>query len=367
MTSPLFARRLARVLARGVPETASPPDDRDATVGAMRLALRARRTRRVRMRWLGGLGAAAAVLLGVFVAARRHPAPPTANATPFVGPDAVVEHVSGGVLVQSGGHTSPLLGSKPIGTGDHVLALLDGQAAVTLASGTRLSVAGGGDLALLDAGPTQVFSLGAGSVRANVTKLRPGERFVIRTTDAEIEVRGTSFRVATAPPDPGCGGGTTTRVEVFEGVVTVRAGATEAALHAGETWPRNCPLPSAASAAASEPTRVPPAAAALATLLPGARAVAASDLAAQNDMFDAAMSARRRGDLRGAIAAFDRLLSRYPASPLAESATAERMKMLGDVDSARAVEAARDYLRRYANGFARSDAEALLRLGPTSP
>jgi hypothetical protein len=89
--------------------------------------------------------------------------------------------------------------------------------------------------------------------------------------------------------------------------------------------------------------------------------VAASDLPAQNDMFDAAMSARRRGDLRGAIAAFDRLLSRFPACPLAESATAERMKILAEVDPARASDAAWEYLRRYPAGFARNDAQALLR------
>jgi hypothetical protein len=311
------------------------------------------------VRWLGGVAAAAAVVLGVFVASRSHAVAPIASAAPLR-PDAVVEHVShvsGGVLVQSAGRTTPLLGSKPIATGDHVLALLDGQAAVTLASGTRLSVAGGGDLALLDAGPTQVFSLGAGSVRASVTKLHPGERFVIRTADAEVEVRGTSFRVATAPPDPACGGGTTTRVEVFEGVVTVRAGTTEAALHAGEVWPRDCASSPAGNPKAPEAARPP-------VSIPsggGAHGVAASDLAAQNDLFAAAMADRRRGDSRGAIAAFDRLLSRYPASPLAESATAERMKILGDVDAPRAVEAAREYLRRYPGGSARKDAEALLR------
>jgi hypothetical protein len=357
MTSPLFARRLALVLARAFPETAPAPDDRDATVRAMRLALRARRRRGVRMRWLCGMGAAAAVMLGVVVAAHRHPTAPTVSATPVVTPDdAVVEHVSGGVLVQSGGRTSPLLGSKPIATGDHVLALLDGQAAVTLSSGTRLSVAGGGDLALLNAGPTQVFGLGAGSVRANVAKLHPGERFVIRTADAEVEVHGTSFRVATAPSDPTCGGGTTTRVEVFEGVVTVRAGATEAALHPGEVWPKDCG-PAPAANMPSSPTRVSPASGAISS----AHAMAASELRAQNDIFDEAMSARRRGDPRGALAAFDRLLSRFPGCPLAESATAERIKILAEVDRARASDAAREYLRKYPSGFARGDAEGLLR------
>jgi hypothetical protein len=73
------------------------------------------------------------------------------------------------------------------------------------------------------------------------------------------------------------------------------------------------------------------------------------------------MTAKRRGDLRGAVASFDRLLSRYPDCPMAQSAAAERMKLLATTDRARASDAARDYLRRYPAGFARDDAESLLR------
>jgi hypothetical protein len=36
------------------------------------------------------------------------------------------------------------------------------------------------------------------------------------------------------------------------------------------------------------------------------------------------------------------------------------MKLLAETDGARAADAARDYLRRYPKGFARTDAEALL-------
>ncbi len=365
MTGPLFARRLARVLATELPDTIPPPDDREATVRAMKLALQARGKRRARVRWAGGIGAAAAVVLGVFGAARRPPAPQSTAvvAAPVAPTDVVVEHESGGVLVQSGGRTSPLVDSKPLGTGDHVLALLDGRATIALETGTRLSVAGGGDVVLLSAGATQVFALDAGSVRADVAKLHPGERFVIRTADAEVEVRGTSFFVSTVPSDPACGAGTTTRVNVFNGVVTVRAGTTEAAVPAGESWPPGCSAsPRSSGGPASPPPRAtvagaPPSA----SRFPVTPAVPSSELAAQNDLFDQAMLAKRRGDPRGAIASFDRLLSRYPACPLAESAAAERMKLLADIDSARAADAARDYLRSYPSGFARGDAETLLR------
>lgn len=361
MTTLLLAQRLARVLARDLPDEVPLPDDRDATVSAMQRALRARRVGRARTRWLGGIAAAAAIALGTFGALRGPTSAPPVAAAPVAPAEVVAQHVSGGVLVFSGGRTDPLLDARAIGAGDHVLALLDGQATLALASGTRLSVAGGGDVALLSGGPTQIFELRTGSVRADVAKLRVGERFVIRTADAEVEVRGTSFRVAAAPPDPACGNGTTTRVNVFEGVVTIRSGTSEVAIHPGESWPPGC-----------APGAVPPIAPSYsdraATLTssssgrPSAIGVAApqSELAAQNDLFDQAMLAKRRGDLHAAIASFDRLLSRYPTCPFAESAAAERMKLLAETDRARAADVARDYLRRYPKGFARTDAEALL-------
>src|SRR5258708_6145377 len=70
----------------------------------------------------------------------------------------------------------------------------------------------------------------------------------------------------------------------------------------------------------------------------------ASDLAAQNDLFDEALATEHGGDPRGAVALLDRFLARYPASPLAENAQAERMKVLAKIDHERAREAARAYL-----------------------
>ena len=367
MTTFPLARCLARVLSRDLPDDVPLPDDRDATVRAMQRALRARRVRRARARWLGAVAAAAAIALGTLGVLHRPTSGPLPNASaPVLLGDVVAEHVAGGVLVLAGGHTDPLLAAKAISTGDHVLALLDGQATLALASGTRLSVEGGGDVALLSGGPTQIFELRTGSVRADVAKLHPGERFVLRTADAEVEVRGTSFRVATAPADPACGNGTTTRVSVFEGVVTVRFGTAEAAVHPGESWPPDCGAAPGVSSAIAPPSSDHAAASTTASQSSTRRSspgVAApqSELAAENDLFDHAMLAKRRGDLPGAIASFDRLLSRFPACPFAESAAAERMKLLAETDRARAADVARDYLRRYPNGFAHTDAEALLR------
>ncbi len=72
------------------------------------------------------------------------------------------------------------------------------------------------------------------------------------------------------------------------------------------------------------------------------------------------MSAARAGDDRKALAAFEGFLSRYPTSPLAQSAEVERfraLKRLGRVDQA--ARKARQYLAAYPSGFARAEAQAL--------
>jgi outer membrane protein assembly factor BamD (BamD/ComL family) len=84
-----------------------------------------------------------------------------------------------------------------------------------------------------------------------------------------------------------------------------------------------------------------------------------SELSTQNDLFAQAVAAKRNGQNAAAVAAFERFLARYPASPLAETATVERMKLLATYDPGRAAAAARDYLARFPRGYARRDAEAI--------
>jgi TolA-binding protein len=56
-------------------------------------------------------------------------------------------------------------------------------------------------------------------------------------------------------------------------------------------------------------------------------AIDPSTLAEQNDLFAAALAARRRGDTVEAIQWLDRLIARYPGGPLTDSARAERRRM----------------------------------------
>jgi hypothetical protein len=195
-------------------------------------------------------------------------------------------------------------------------------------------------------GALQMLRLEAGSVDLHVAKVSADHRFVVSTPDAEVEVHGTQFRVSIGPSS-GCGDGVT-HVLVTEGVVVVRHGGVEKRVPAGDQWP-NC-APAAETAAPSQASAVPPASA----------QSMASTLGEQNDLFAEGVLAKHRGDVQGAVSAFDRFLATYPGSPLAQSAAVERMRLLHTAGSARSVSAARQYLARYPGGFAISEAEAIV-------
>ena len=82
----------------------------------------------------------------------------------------------------------------------------------------------------------------------------------------------------------------------------------------------------------------------------------ASALAEQNELFAAALSARRRGDTSAALGTLEKLITRYPSSALAENAMVERMRLLTGAPQRR--EALR-YSRSYPRGFAREEAERI--------
>src|SRR5205814_3434780 len=111
---------------------------------------------------------------------------------------------------------------------------------VSLSTGTRLGLHRAGELELLALGPIQRFALRTGRLRASVARLAAGQRFLIATDDAEVEVKGTSFEV-TVLPRAACGA--RTRVRVFEGMVTVRSDQYELHVPAGVSWPPDCERP----------------------------------------------------------------------------------------------------------------------------
>jgi ferric-dicitrate binding protein FerR (iron transport regulator) len=382
VTIPLYARLAAKLLQRE--RAALPPltaAARDEAVAALERALVLRgRRHQLRRAVYASLGVAAVVGLAWFArgsvphSARRDQLPVSAEAERA---PAVVVHSFGGGARISGGATT----GNQLGTGGRVQALPNGRALLAFATGTRVSVEPGGDVTLVENGAAQVLALDRGALRADVAKLAPGRRFLVHTADAEVEVHGTSFRVSTVTDAIDCGAHSLTRVDVFEGVVTVRNAGVEHRIEKGGQWQAACPTP-AAAAPASTPVLAPASArphagtnvhsvASTPRVAPQPAQVQAassspahSDLTEQNDAFAAAVSAQQAGDLARAVRGFDVLLARFPDGPLAESAAVQRLKITHQFDHPRALELAREYLRRYPGGFAREQALAILTESP---
>jgi hypothetical protein len=364
MTSPRYAQMVSRLLAQEAERhDVTPPSEhaRAAAILAIEQAIVAS-TRRKKIRrfvWGSSALAAAAALFVVGANLRSHRALPLV--TP---PQTAIATGPAAVVLLASNDDNEASASKPVTTpltsGAHVVALPHGHAQLAFANGTKVDVEPGGELTIVEADASSVLELISGAARAHVAKLRANDRFVMKTVDAEVEVHGTSFRVALVPSDPLCGEGAKTRVSVFEGVVTVRYQGAEYRLAPGDEWPRGCPAgkPIAlAPPAVVDPARILP------PSLPSSSR-SSSTLALQNDLFAQSIAARRRGNPREAIQNLETLLAKFPDGALAESAAADRMKILADIDPLAAMKAAHDYVARYPNGFARADADALLAHAP---
>jgi len=242
------------------------------------------------------------------------------------------------------------------------------------ATGTELTLHGSSEMAVVDDSQSRIYSLGKGLLDLRVAKLQANERLLVRTSDAEVEVRGTRFHVEVLDPATSCDG-RATRVSVDEGVVVVRRDGAEVRLTAGQSWP-TCtqtaatPVPTttaepAVTAAVPGSSSAPVGTLELPAAPPKPQApMAPSTLAEENDLYADGIAKKRQHDMAGAAAAFERLLAKYPQSRLAEDASAERLKALKSSNPARAKIAAREYLDRFPRGFARDEAESVLREAP---
>jgi hypothetical protein len=276
----------------------------------------------------------------------------------------------------------PVVEGMALPQGFRLVAPPAGEVRIGAPRGTTLTLEGGGEVAVRDATNVQRYELKEGAIRARVAKLITGERFIISTADAEVEVHGTAFRVAVVPVDPACGGGTITRVSVTEGVVSVRRDGAEVRVTPGHVWPEKCVAAQAAAPAAAPSAHVrvrthgkgthvsapaepvvaeaPAEEPAPVETPPPAPPLTKSELAAQNDLFASAVRAKRRGHGSQAVRIFERFSREYPNSPLTESAVVQHMKLLAVIDSIAARRAATDYLSHYPNGFARAEARQLI-------
>jgi len=345
------AARAARALAAVQPSTTPPPmGDRAAAIDAIERALRGRARRRWQRRW---------VLPSVAVAA-------AAAAASLA---LVIDSNRAGVRSGETGRVVTRTSGDDLSPGTE----LRGPGSFEISAGTRLRLDEQGGARVVEAGLSRRFRLRAGALHAEVAKLSPNQRFVVETPDAEVEVKGTRFDVAVGAHAAPCTPATQTSVSVQEGIVAVRFAGHELNLGPGQSWP-DCPgtVGAADVASTAERGRAPLAAApkitsreaspraraaapapAAALLAPGkaipaavvehrhkaparppgatdgATAPSASTLAEQNDLMAAALSARQRGNMPEALRWLDRLLDRYPSGQLADSARAERRRLLG--------------------------------------
>lgn len=228
---------------------------------------------------------------------------------------------------------------------------------------TRVTPEPGARFTRTTEGDLDRVSLDEGAIRAEVKKLGAGERFLVRTGDAEIEVRGTIFRVEARD-------GALRAVDVVEGVVEVRLADEKWRVEAGGTWrptvidaaaAKRSAEPAAASASAppapadrSPPTSAPsasappPRVAAPATPTP---APSASNAAAASRSLQEAIAAIERGDYGHASKTLEKARTAETDPERAELAVylhAVALQRAGRPEDAR--RAASDYLARYPGG-----------------
>lgn len=208
-------------------------------------------------------------------------------------------------------------------------------------------------------GKTEIVSLSTGAVDVTVRHLGDGERFLVRTDDAEVEVRGTIFRVEAENRR-------IRRVSVSEGKVSVRQGGMTAMITAGGSWE------AASEAVSSEPVAVsranakgaPPKVAwrppprpeeprpkEVEAPAPTPEAPPQAALRPASQDFAAAVGTLGAGDYGAAEARLSAFAATYPGDARAEEAAYLRaiaLERSGRLDEAR--EAARAYVARWPAG-----------------
>lgn len=355
MSAPRYARLVSKLLVDAGEPAAPPPsvEARARAIDALGAALDSRGRSRRLMRWGGAVAAAAALVVvaggTARIALRRSvPVAATLESSDAHHTQIVARAVDEGASVVVSGAQAPLTVGRAITEGSRLVTPPNGRATLAFATGTTVTLGEDTNLNVNGDVAMQVLRLATGWVDLHVAKVGASQRFVVATADSEVEVRGTQFRVSLARPDAACGGGTPTRVAVTEGVVVVRHDGVESRVGAGEMWPAGCSVVANANASRAAGSGA------------GSGVSPRSTLAEQNDLYNQGLTAEQRGDARGALAAYDRFLAKYPSSVLAEGATVKRMRVLRTLAPARAIVAARQYLAAYPDGAAHDEAEAIV-------
>jgi hypothetical protein len=379
-----------RELCRGVFPVPDPEEEaaRRARIAArvmdLQRELSAKHQRRKRF---GYALALAALVGGVCAVALSLTSALGTREPPLVESADVVQFVAGRATLSDGSGSASLAPGRLEVSNDAVLVTRAEEGAeFRLSSQTALQVAPASSVGLARntaglGGFEERVRLRAGSVSLIVPKLGTRGKVSVETRDALVEVHGTQFSVRVverAPLDP------FTEVDVREGRVLVRSGELSRLLGAGEHWSSNEPAEPAPVAVPAAPvTEAAPAPPVIAAepVRSSTRAVkqrrgtrrpesheTASDLAAQNQLMEAAELAQKSNMPSLALDRLDRLVRRYPDAELSHNARVERFRILkGMGKQQQAAAEAREYLERYPDGFAREEAEHLIQAAPAAP
>jgi ferric-dicitrate binding protein FerR (iron transport regulator) len=337
----------AAALLRGPSQPLAVPLSRSeetAAIDAVTAALHARKAQvqpkpASISRWPRRLAALAATVLLVagatWWATRRSPAA-SALEVSF----ATISHDTSTALLEAG---------DGVNAGDRVRTAAEGAATVYFAGGTTLKLGAKTDVGVVEANATRRFLLYEGVVTSSVAKLSAGQRFIIETAVAEVEVRGTEFTVEANPPSATCTAGSTV-VSVREGLVRVGSEGREQLVKPGERVTVGCPPPPAMA----EKTEAP-----LEAETPSRPPAPTSSLARMNAAYAKALAFKRQGKLAEAVRELQRLRRTFPAGPLDEAAAVESLRLLEQFDAQAARAAAKRYLAEFPEGYGRDIAERL--------
>ncbi|HEX7669350.1 MAG TPA: FecR domain-containing protein [Polyangiaceae bacterium] len=279
----------------------------------------ARRANRSSRRWILAFAAAAAVLVGVGVGVGvghwQHPVLASA-------PGAAIRAVEGHLVHRVSGAT------YTVSAGDRLMLPVEGELETDPASratletmqGLELHVEGGSRLTLSGmsvSGPERSVELQDGQIGCSVPKLPKGEHFSVVTPNARVVVHGTRFTVRVESVEVGV---TRTCVRVQEGVVSVHDRAGVATLLVGDEWGCGAVAARGTEARSAPPFQRRPLHPSLRADTARTRPERTGTLAEETALLQTGLAAERRGQRGPAAAAFTRLLSRFPDSPLAPEA-----------------------------------------------
>ncbi|HEX6276455.1 MAG TPA: FecR domain-containing protein [Polyangiaceae bacterium] len=346
-----------------VEESSSSSVRRDRVVGALGSVLgrvRARRTfvRRAWITMFSVMSVGAVALGGIAVVKLKEP-PAVAR---LAEPEAWrTRSVVGTVLVRGADGLERSVTSGEVLRGGDILETRAGASVAFGLSSGDVRLGGVSRIGVVSTSSAERrLRVAMGAVEVDLPKKLPhGQALILETPDAHVRVVGTAFRVQV---DVDATGKSATEVSVQRGTVWVsQNGVRRATLGAGSKWrsPSETPVAAAVPPERREPARV-------VASTPVQRSARAPEvqgtLAEENRLYEAALASRNAGDDRRAAEGFAQLLARYPRSVLVEQSLAERFRALdraGQVSLA--VAAARRYLAAYPEGFARADAERIVR------